>query len=188
MQKLKIYQSLWGMEQRHPKDEEPSDEAKFTKIKTGGFDGVCIDLTVDEVEEFKSIQPLFKKNELECMVNAFPYHLDELNPILDLAKEFNACFVNIIGGVMPIDYKDGIPVVRRWMDDANKAEVEILFETHRDSLLNDLIVSFGLNELINYKWLIPVAVLFHGFYMSLRYWNIRFKGFFLFLLEIFLDF
>ena len=148
MQKLEIYQSLWGMEQRHPKEKEPADESKFRKIKAGGFDGVCIDLTADEVEQFKSIQPLFADNELGCMVNAFPYQLEDLNPVLNLAKEFNACFVNIIGGVMPIDYKDGIPVVRRWMDDASKAEVEILFETHRDSILNDLYYTLQLIDAV----------------------------------------
>ena len=148
MQHLKIYQSLWGMEQRHPIDEEPSNESKFAKIKAGGFDGVCIDLTADEVEQFKTIQSLFKSNELECMVNAFPYHLDDLNPVLGLAKEFNACFVNVIGGVMPIDYRDGIPVVKRWMEDADKAEVDILFETHRDSILNDLYYTLQLIDAV----------------------------------------
>ena len=79
------------MEQRHPVKKEPTDEVKFETIKAGGFDGVCIDLTASEIEQFKAIQPLFQNNELECMVNAFPYQLDELSPILDLAKEFNAC-------------------------------------------------------------------------------------------------
>ena len=51
------------------------------------------------------------------MVNAFPYTLDDLKPVLQLAKDFDACFVNIIGGVMPIDFKDGIPVVKKWMQD-----------------------------------------------------------------------
>jgi len=136
------------MEQRHPIDEEPSNESKFEKIKAGGFDGVCIDLTADEVGQFKSMQSLFKNNELECMVNAFPYHLDDLNPVLGLAKEFNACFVNVIGGVMPIDYRDGIPVVKRWMEDADKAEVDILFETHRDSILNDLYYTLQLIDAV----------------------------------------
>ena len=148
MQKLKVYQSLWAMEQRHPINIEPSDEAKFSKIKEGGFDGVCIDLTANEIEQFKGMQPLFINNELDCMVNAFPYHLDELDPILFLAKEFNACFVNIIGGVMPINYKDGIPVVKRWMDDAEKVGMQVLFETHRDSLLNDLYYTLQLIDAV----------------------------------------
>jgi len=33
MHKLEVYQSLWGMEQRHPIKKEPSDEHNFKKIK-----------------------------------------------------------------------------------------------------------------------------------------------------------
>ncbi|GIT36522.1 MAG: hypothetical protein Ct9H300mP6_03900 [Gammaproteobacteria bacterium] len=39
------------------------------------------------------------------MVNAFPYSKEDLGPLLKLAKEFDACFVNIIGGVMPLIIK-----------------------------------------------------------------------------------
>jgi len=80
------------------------------------------------------------------MVNAFPYSKGDLVPLLKLAKEFNACFVNIIGGVMPIDYKDAIPLVYDWMEEADKAGVKVLFETHRDSLLNDLFYTLQLIE------------------------------------------
>ena len=80
------------------------------------------------------------------MVNAFPYSKEDLGPLLKLAKEFDACFVNIIGGVMPIDYKDAIPLVYDWMEEADKAGVKILFETHRDSLLNDLYYTLQLIE------------------------------------------
>ncbi len=73
MQTLKIFQSLWAMEQRHPFLEEPNNDEKFEKIKSAGFNGVCIDLAAHEVEDFKKTQPLFGQNNLECMVNAFPY-------------------------------------------------------------------------------------------------------------------
>ena len=86
MQTLKIFQSLWAMEQRHPILEEPSNDAKFEKIKSAGFNGVCIDLAAHEVEEFKKTQPLFKHHKLECMVNAFPYALDDLKPVLQLPR------------------------------------------------------------------------------------------------------
>ena len=128
--------------------EEPSDDEKFEKIKSAGFDGVCIDLAAHEVEGFKKIQPLFGQNNLECMVNAFPYTLDDLSPVLQLAKDFDACFVNIIGGVMPIDFRDGIPVVERWMQDGKEVGINVLFETHRDSILNDLYYTLQLIEAV----------------------------------------
>ena len=146
MHKLEVYQSLWGMEQRHPTKVEPSDEHNFKKIKTGGFAGATIDLAAHEIDEFQGKKHHFIENELGCMVNAFPYSKEDLLPLLRLAREFNACFVNIIGGVMPIDYKEAIPLIYDWMEEADKEGVQILFETHRDSLLNDLYYTLQLIE------------------------------------------
>ena len=146
MHKLEVYQSLWGMEQRHPTKEEPSDEHNFEKIKGGGFVGATIDLAAHEIEEFQKKKHYFVESNLGCMVNAFPYSKEDLLPLLRLAKEFNACFVNIIGGVMPINYKDAIPLVYDWMEEADREGVKILFETHRDSLLNDLYYTLQLIE------------------------------------------
>jgi hypothetical protein len=131
MHKLEVYQSLWGMEQRHPTKKEPSDEDNFKKIKGGEFVGATIDLAAHEIEDFQKKKHYFVENELGCMVNAFPYSKEDLLPLLRLAKEFDACFVNIIGGVMPINYKDAIPLVYDWMEEADKEGVKILFETHR---------------------------------------------------------
>ena len=73
MHRLEVYQSLWGMEQRHPAKEEPSDEHNFKKIKGGGFAGATIDLAAHEIEEFQKKKHYFVESGLGCMVNAFPY-------------------------------------------------------------------------------------------------------------------
>ena len=148
MQQLKVYQSLWAMEQRHPTKKEPSDEHNFKKIKKAGFSGATIDLAAHEIKAFRAKKHHFVENNLGCMVNAFPYKMGDLRPILNLAKEFDACFVNIIGGVMPIDYKDAVPLVYTWMEEADKANIKILFETHRDSLLNDLYYTLQLIDAV----------------------------------------
>ena len=148
MQQLKVYQSLWAMEQRHPTKKEPSDEHNFKKIKKAGFSGATIDLAAHEIKDFQAKKHHFIENNLGCMVNAFPYKVGDLRPILNLAKEFDACFVNIIGGVMPIDYKDAVPLVYTWMEEADKANIKILFETHRDSLLNDLYYTLQLIDAV----------------------------------------
>ena len=101
----------------------------FKKIKTGGFAGATIDLAAHEIDEFQRKKHHFIENELGCMVNAFPYSKEDLLPLLRLAREFDACFVNIISGVMPIDYKEAIPLIYDWMEEADKEGVQILFET-----------------------------------------------------------
>ena len=49
---------------------------------------------------------------------------------------------------MPIDYKDAVPLVYTWMEEADKANIKILFETHRDSLLNDLYYTLQLIDAV----------------------------------------
>jgi hypothetical protein len=138
MQKLEIYQSLWGMELRHPEKPERSMEENFRLVAEAGFDGMCIDLGADEIDQFVTVKSHFEKHRLGCMVNAFPHNVSDLRPLLHLARDLDACMVNVIGGVMPITVEGAIPVIYRWMDDADRAGMPLLFETHRDGLLNDL--------------------------------------------------
>lgn len=138
MQKLEVFQSLWGMEQRIPGRAEASLDDNFSKVAEAGFDGMCIDLGAEEVGRFREAGSYFEKYGLRCMVNAFPARANDLRAVLQLAKDFDACMVNVIGGVMPITVAGAIPVIYRWMDDADRVDIPLLFETHRDGLLNDL--------------------------------------------------
>jgi len=138
MQKLEIYQSLWGMELRSPVCAERSPDENFAMVAEAGFDGMCIDFGADEIDEFEKLKNYYDKYGLGCMVNAFPSSVRDLAPIVALAKDFDACMVNVIGGVMPITVEGAIPVIYRWMDDAERAGMPLLLETHRDGTLNDL--------------------------------------------------
>ena len=148
MQALEIYQSLWAMELRSPNFEEPSRKDSFAKIAAAGFKGVCLDPTVDEVDECRALAELFSEHSLGCMINAFPRAPDEMQPLLELARELNACHVNVISGVMPIRPKDAVNIVRRWIGEADNAGLPLMFETHRDGLLNDLYFTLQLMELV----------------------------------------
>ena len=148
MQTLKIYQSFWAMELRSPDRPERSDEENFRMVAEAGYDGLCIDPSVAEIPRFEKLKPLYAAHGLEAMVNAFPFELDDMRPLLDLAAELDASLVNIIGGVMPLKPEDAVPVARRWMDDAQAAGLPVLFETHRDSLLNDLYYTLQVIELV----------------------------------------
>lgn len=126
------------MAQRHPSNKEPSDAEKFAKVTAAGFDGICIDMEASEIDQFTPMKSLYEKHSLGCMVNAFPASTRDLKPVLQLAKDFNACMVNVIGGVMPVSLAGAVPVLYRWMDEAEDLGVPLLFETHRDGILNDL--------------------------------------------------
>lgn len=148
MQKLDIYQSLWGMELRHPKVPERTDEECFALVAEAGFDGMCLDPSVAEIPQNRARQALFEKYGLGCMINAFPYSADDMQPLLDFATSMGASLVNVISGVMPIKPEDAVPVVRRWIEEAEASRMPLLFETHRDGLLNDLYFTLQLMALV----------------------------------------
>ena len=148
MQKLEIYQSLWGMELRSPVRGERTADENFRMVADAGFDGMCIDLGADEIGEFQQLKSWFSKYNLGCMVNAFPYQPEDLTPILALANDFDACMTNVIGGVMPLTVAEVVPVIHGWMQDAKDADMQLLFETHRDSTLNDLYYTLQLIEVV----------------------------------------
>lgn len=148
MQKLEIYQSLWGMELRSPHVVERTPEENFAMIAEAGFDGVCLDPSAAEIPAMRQLKTLFEDHGLGCMVNAFPYREEDMQPLLEFAMDFDACMVNVISGVMPIRPEDAVPVVRRWIREAEEIGMPLLFETHRDGLLNDMYFTLQLMELV----------------------------------------
>lgn len=148
MQKLDIYQSLWGMELRNPRLPERSKDVAFAMIADAGFDGACIDPSVAEIPQCREYVHLFDQHGLGCMVNAFPYTPDDMIPIIDFAVEIRSRMVNVISGVMPIKPEDAVADVRRWIAEAAERDMPLLFETHRDGLLNDLYFTLQLMDLV----------------------------------------
>ena len=148
MQKLEIFQSLWAMELRSPHVPERSDSESFAMIAEAGFDGVCLDPSVEEIPLNLEKRGLFEQHGLGCMVNAFPKTPDDLQPLLSFASAMNARTVNVISGVMPIRPEDAVSVVRQWIAEADVAGLPLLFETHRDGLLNDLYFTLQLMDLV----------------------------------------
>ena len=148
MQQLEIYQSFWAMELRSPDRPERSHEETFRMVAEAGYDGMCIDPSVEEISKFAELKPLYSEYGLNCMMNAFPFEPGDMQPLYQLSSELNASIVNIIGGVMPIRPEDSVPVIRRWMAEAKEAGQTVLFETHRDSLLNDLYYTLQVMDLV----------------------------------------
>jgi hypothetical protein len=148
VQKLEIYQSLWGMELRNPNTPERTKEEAFTMIAGAGFHGACMDPSVEEIQRCREYSHLFGEHNLGCMINAFPYSPDEMLPIIDFAVEMQACMVNVVSGVMPIKPEDAVDDVRRWIAEAAYRDMPLLFETHRDGLLNDLYFTLQLMDLV----------------------------------------
>lgn len=148
MPSLDVYQSLWAMELRRPDGVERSHEEAFEMTAAAGYAGMALDLGASDMATAKTTQNLFRTHNLECLINAFPTTLEGLNPVLDMARDFDATLVNIIGQVMPFTVPEAADVVRRWMDDADKAGIAIQFETHRNCITNDLFFMLQLMDAV----------------------------------------
>ena len=123
-------------------------EENFAMAAEAGYQGLCIDPAVHEIEDCLKLKPLYREYGLKCMMNAFPATVAELQPLLALANELDACLVNVIGQVMPLRVEEGVAVIRQWMIDAEKVAMPMLFETHRDCTLNDLYYTLQLIEAV----------------------------------------
>ena len=148
MQKLEIFQSLWAMEMRRPDLPERSFEENFAMAAAAGYHGMCLDPGVADLKHYQPTRNLFEKYNLGCMINAFPHTPDELQPLLEAAASYQARQVNVIGEVMPIDYRDAVPVIQRWMGEAAAMNMPLLLETHRNSTLNDLYYTLQVIEAV----------------------------------------
>ncbi len=148
MQKLEVFQSLWAMELRRPDGVERPVADSFAMVADAGYAGMAVDLGVMNNDQALATRPFFEKHGLGCLINAFPQTIEDLRPVLQMSKQFDTRFVNIIGQVMPIRVEDMIPVVRAWIEMAGEEEVPILFETHRNCITNDLFATLQLIDAV----------------------------------------
>lgn len=147
-QQLKVYQSLWGMEQRIPGQTEDTPESHLQTIARAGYHGACIDPNVSEIPDSLKLKPVFEDLGLACMVNAFPHSEDSLEPLLDMAASLKATQLNIIAQVMPLRADDAAAIIERWLALAQKYPFPVLMETHRNSTLNDLFYTIDVLDLV----------------------------------------
>lgn len=138
MQKLEVFQSLWGMERGHPTLPERSHAENFARVAEAGFAGICLDPSMAELDYYRQTVPLFDQYRLKSMVNLFPTRVNEMKPLLQFAQEVKAAKVNTVGQVTPVNLAGAIPVIYRWLQEADELGMQLLFETHRDGILNDL--------------------------------------------------
>ena len=138
MPRLDVFQSLRAMDPGRGSHDAASLEEQFAMVKNAGFAGIAIDLAAADRESAYKTMPLFRQYELGCVINALPASMDDALPVLEMAREFNAVVVNIIAQVIPSSVEEASLMVQDWMEEADKAGVSIEFETHRNSVTNDL--------------------------------------------------
>ena len=135
---LRVYQSLWATELRRPGVPERPVEERFDRVRDAGFDGMAIDLGAVDIDVARRLAPEFSRTGLKGLLSAFPRSIEELRPALRLAKDIDSPFVIVVGQVMPLTVADMAEAIRAWLAIADEEKLPIQFETHRNSIANDL--------------------------------------------------
>ena len=148
MQKLEVYQSLWGMQSCNPDvATRPHDEV-FQQAAQANFSGMCLDPGVSQIDEYLKLKPLYQQHQMGCLVNVFPNTVAQMRPLLEFSKEMGAPYANVIAPVFPLTVEGAIPIVRTWLEMADDIGIPIKFETHRDCITNDMFMTLQLLDAV----------------------------------------
>ena len=147
-QQLKLYTSLWAMMPHDHAGVILPYEQICEMVADGGYDGMAIDLGAGDVAQAHAVRPHMERHGLTPLIVAFPKTIDSLHDTLLMAKDFGAPFVDVIGQVMPLSVDGMIPVIRRWIEMADKLDMPIQFETHRNCITNDLYATLCLLDAV----------------------------------------
>ncbi|MCY3726555.1 MAG: sugar phosphate isomerase/epimerase [Rhodobacteraceae bacterium] len=145
---LKVYTSLWSMRPHDNTGEVLELDQICAKVAEAGYDGLAIDLGAGDVKLAMEVYPYITQNNLTPLIVAFPKSVESLSDTLKMAKDFGAPFVDVIGQVMPISVKGMIPIIRTWLEMADRIGMPIQFETHRNCITNDLYPTLELLDAI----------------------------------------
>jgi len=145
---LKTYTSLWAMQPHDQTGTILSYDEVCSKVAEAGYDGMAIDLGAGDVAQAREVAPIMDKYGLTPLIVAFPKTIASLEDTLIMAKDFGAPFVDVIGQVTPLSVDGMIPVIRTWMEMADRIGMPVQFETHRNCITNDLFSTLCLIDAI----------------------------------------
>ena len=142
MKKIKILQSLWGMESLKNQTHSPSLEENLIRIQDAGFDGFSTHFF-----DCKNVEELMG---LECAKSmliegqAFPSSIDDLQPALELANKYQIHHLTVQADVRPVEFSECVKIVEGWLKLSEQSSVPVYLETHRGRLNNDMLLAIKL--------------------------------------------
>lgn len=143
-----MFTSLWAMQPHDASGVKLPFEAVVEKVAVAGYDGMALDLGAADVSVAYEVEPLMRAAGLTPLIVAFPKEVASFRDTLQMARDFGAPFVDVIGQVMPLSLDEMEPIIRRWIEMSEDEGVPIQFETHRNCITNDLYVTLQLLERI----------------------------------------
>jgi len=125
-----------------PDGKEWSLDEKLKMIVNAGFDGVGVRFA--ERGLVKPVTDFMRAYGKTWQAQAYPKTVDDIKPILDHVLEFGADHINVQADVRPYRLEDCFPLIEGWLRLANDAGVQLHFETHRNRITNDMMLTLQL--------------------------------------------
>ena len=139
MQRLLVYQSLWSMEQLPQGAAEWSLPQKLEMIRDAGFDGCGVRFI--DPGYAREVTGYLRAHGMTWQAQSYPQTVEGLKPYLDLVRELGADHLNVQADVRPYTVADCFPYLEGWQRLGAEAGVKLHFETHRNRITNDLMVT-----------------------------------------------
>ncbi len=112
MQRLLVFQSMWGMERLRSEARELTLAEKVGRAAAAGFDGVT-----DHFYDRRHMAPLMalvRDHGLTIEGQVFPRSVAELAPALEMAAEFGCHHITIQPDICPMTVAECVGVLEGW--------------------------------------------------------------------------
>ena len=146
MQKLLVFQSLWGMEQLKGRAGDLTPAAAIAAVAAAWFDGVT-----HHFEDAAVVAPLAAlraAHGLGAEGQCFPSSIEALKPAVELANRYGAHHLTIQADVRPRAFAESVRILEGWCRIAEQSPVPVYLETHRGRLNNDMLVMLDLLDAV----------------------------------------
>jgi hypothetical protein len=144
--RLHILQSIWGMDRLRDAPREWTMAERLQRIHAAGFDGISahfhdaatVATWIDQAQDMGMV--------IEGC--AYPATVEDLRPALALAARHQIHHLVVQGDVRPYDAQAAVPILEGWLQLGREHGVQVLLETHRNTITNDLWVTRQMLDLV----------------------------------------
>lgn len=144
MAKLKVLQSVWGLDRCPGFDIENALDDALAQVVSAGFDGVGVNLVRRErtAGVVRAMNPLGLAWEAQVLA----HDAAQLAGFVNEAQRLGAHHLNVQIAGPVADLDRAVALVEAMLEVAGRASLPVWFETHRGRLTNDLLFTLRLME------------------------------------------
>ncbi|MCX5569567.1 sugar phosphate isomerase/epimerase family protein [Kaistia nematophila] len=142
MQRLLVFESLWGMQRLKGRDADLPLADMVAEAAAAGFDGVTNLFFTKELAA--PLAQAASDNGIQVEGQCFPTSIEELKPALELANHYGIHHLTIQPDIRPRALAESLRILEGWNRMAEESDVPVYVETHRGRITNDLLVTLDI--------------------------------------------